>query len=70
MMEKQTGKKIKKLQIGNIERYKNQFLQFGQTTGIGTHFTNRIHGLAKKINCSMLEKAKCLLSNTRLDKSF
>jgi len=40
MMEKQTGRKIKKLQISNVERYKNQFLRFGQNTGIGTHFTD------------------------------
>ena len=33
-MEKQTGKKIKELQIGNVERYKNQFLWFGQNTGM------------------------------------
>jgi len=26
IMEKQTGKKIKELQIGNVERYKNQFV--------------------------------------------
>jgi len=26
MMEKQTSRKIKKLQISNIEKYKNQFL--------------------------------------------
>jgi len=26
MMEKQTGRKIKELQIGNVEKYKNQFL--------------------------------------------
>jgi len=26
MIEKQTGKKIKELQIGNVEKYKNQFL--------------------------------------------
>ena len=31
MMEKQTGRKIKKLQIGNVEKYKNQFLQLGRT---------------------------------------
>ena len=36
-MEKQTGRKIKELQISNVERYKNQFLQFGQNTGIGTY---------------------------------
>ena len=37
MMEKQTGKKIKELQTGNVEKYKNWFLQFGQNTIIGTH---------------------------------
>ena len=69
MMEKQTGRKIKELQIGNVEKY-NQFLQFGQNTGISTHFTNEIHGLAKEINRSLLEKVPFLLSNARLDKSF
>jgi len=56
MMEKQTTKKIKELQIGDVERYKNQFLQFGQNTGIDTHFTDRIHELVKEINHSLLEK--------------
>ena len=63
MMEKHTGRKIKELQIGNVEKFKNQFLQFGQNIGISTHFTNRIHGLAKKINHCLLEKVQCLLSN-------
>ena len=70
MMKKKTGRKIKELQIRNVKKYKNQFLQFDQNTGIGTHFTNGIHGLAKKINCSLLEKVRCMLSNVRLDKSF
>jgi len=69
-MEKQTSRNIKELHIGNIERDMNQFLRFSQNTGIGTHFTESIHGLAKKINCSLLEKIRCLLSNARLDKSF
>ena len=55
-MEKQTGKKIKELQIDKVEGDKNQFLQFGQNTSTDTHFTNRIYGLAKKINRSLLEK--------------
>ena len=29
IMERQTGRKIKELRIGNVEKYKNQFLQFG-----------------------------------------
>ena len=31
-MEKQTGRKTKELQIGNVERYNNQFLQ--ELTGL------------------------------------
>ena len=61
-MEKQTGRKIKELHIGNVERDMNQFLRFSQNTGIGTHFTEGINGLAKEINRSMLEKVRCLLS--------
>ena len=61
MMEKQTSRKIKELQIGNVERSR---------AGIGTHFTDGIHGSVKEINCSLLEKARCLLSNVQLDKSF
>jgi len=64
IMEKQTGRKIKELQIDNIEKYKNHFLQFDQNTGISTHFTNEIHELAKKINRFLMEKIRCLLSNT------
>jgi len=70
MMEKHTRKKIKGLQIVNVERYKNQFLQFGQNIGISTHFTNGIHKMAKEINCYLLKKARCLLSNAQLDNSF
>ena len=70
IMEKQTGMKIKEVQIGNVEKDMNHFLRFGQNTGIGTHFTEGIHGLAKEINRSLLEKVRLLLSNTRLDKSF
>ena len=69
-MENQTGRKIKELQIGNVKRDMNQFLRFGHNTGIGTHFTKGINGLAKKINRSFLEKVRYLLYNARLDKSF
>ena len=62
-IEKQTGRKIKELQIGNVEGDMNQFLRFGHNTGIGTHFTKGIHRLTKEINRSLLEKVRCLLSN-------
>ena len=69
-MEKQTGRNIRELRIGNVERNNNQFLRFGQNTGISTHFIDGIHGLAKEINRSLLEKVRCLLFNAQLDKSF
>ena len=49
-MEKQISRKIKKLQIGNVGKVMNQFLRFGQNTGIATHFTTGIHEVAKEVN--------------------
>ena len=69
-MEKQIGRKIKELQIGNVRRDMNQLLRFGQNTEIATHFIKGINELAKKVNCSLLEKVRWLLSNAGLDKSF
>ena len=48
----------------------DQFLQFGQNTGIGTHFTEGIHGLAKDVIRSLLEEVRRLLSNVGLDRLF
>ena len=63
MMEKKIGRKINELQISNVEKYKNRFLQFGQNTGISTHFTNGIYVVNKKINCSVLENVLCFLKS-------
>ena len=70
MMEKQTGRKIKVLQIDNVREYKDQFLRFSQNTGIDIHFTIEKHGMVKEMNRSILEKVRCLLSNAQLNKSF
>ena len=35
-MERQIGRKIKELKIGNVGKDMNQFLRFGQNTGIAT----------------------------------
>ena len=48
MMEKQTGRKIKKIQIGNVEKYKKQFLQFGQNIGIGLTLQMEYMGWLRK----------------------
>ena len=50
MIEKQTGRKIKVLHIDNIEKYKDQFVQFGQKNRIDIHFTIRKHRVAKEMN--------------------
>ena len=40
MIEKQTERKIKVVQIDSVGEYKDQFLRFDQNTDIGIHFTN------------------------------
>ena len=70
MMENQTGRKIKLLQIDSVGEYKNKFLRFVQNTGIGIYFKIEKHGVAKEMNHSLLEKVRCLLSNVLLDKTF
>ena len=47
-----------------------QFLQFGQNTGIVTHFTTGTDGLAKEVIRPLLEEVRRLLSNAGLDRSF
>jgi len=70
-MERQIGRKIKELKIGNVRKDMYQFLRFGQNTRIVTHFTTGTDGLAKEVICSILEEVRSLLlSNAGLDKSF
>jgi len=54
MMENQTGRKIKLLQIDSVGEYKNKFLRFVQNTGIGIYFKIEKHGVAKEMNHSLL----------------
>ena len=69
-MERQICSKIKELHIGNVGKDMYQFLQFGQNTGIVTHFTTGTDGLAKDVVRSLLEEVRRLLSNAGLDRSF
>ena len=69
-MERQIGRKIKELKIGNVGKDMYQFLRFGQNTGIVTHFTTGTDGLAKEVIRSLLEEVRRLLSNAGFDKSF
>ena len=65
MMEKQTCRKIKVLQIDNIREYKDQFLQFGQYNKRGIHFKICKHEVAKEMNHFYWRRysACCLMHN-------
>ena len=77
-MELQTGRKIKTLRFDNGWEYKSDpFLQLcrdGNDEGIELHFTVRETSqqnvVAERFNRTLLEKIRCLLSNSGLNKSF
>ncbi|KAH9706494.1 hypothetical protein KPL70_012223 [Citrus sinensis] len=75
LVETQTGRKIKVLRSDNGGEYTSDpFLQVCQNEGIKRHFTVRHtpqqNGVAKRMNRTLLEKVRCLLSNAGLDKKF
>ena len=75
MVETQTGRKVKRLRSDNGTEYKNDpFLQVCQDEGIVRHFTVRDtpqqNGVAERMNRTILEKVRCMLSNAGLGKEF
>ena len=75
MVENQTGRKIKVLRSDNGTEYRNdQFFYFCKEEGISRHFTVRDtpqqNGVAERMNRTMLEKVRCMLSNAGLGKQF
>ena len=75
MAETQTRKKIKHLITNNGGEFCNdQFLKLCQDEGIVHHFTIRDtpqqNGVAKRMNQTLLEKVRCMLSNAGLGKEF
>jgi len=74
-MEKNTGMKIKVLRSDNVGDYTNDlFLQLCRDEGIGRHFTVRKtpqqNRVAERMNKTLLEKVRCMLSNAGVLKSF
>ncbi|KAH9665312.1 hypothetical protein KPL70_020298 [Citrus sinensis] len=75
LVETQTGRKIKVLRSDNGGEYTSDpFLQVCQNEGIKRHFTVRHtpqqNGVAERMNRTLLEKVRCMLSNAGLDKKF
>ncbi|KAH9670812.1 Integrase catalytic domain-containing protein [Citrus sinensis] len=75
LVETQTDRKIKVLRSDNGGEYTSDpFLQLCQNEGIKRHFTVRHtpqqNGVAERMNRTLLEKVRCMLSNAGLDKKF
>ena len=75
LVEKQTGKQIKRLRTDNgLEFCSGEFNNFCKDQGIVRHLTVRDtpqqNGVAERMNRTLLEKARCMLSNAGLGKKF
>ncbi|KAG8498939.1 hypothetical protein CXB51_005359 [Gossypium anomalum] len=75
MIEKQTGKQIKYLHTDNgLEFCSDEFNRLCKSEGIVRHLTVRHtpqqNGVAERMNRTIMEKVRCMLSNSNLPKSF
>ncbi|GKA49252.1 retrovirus-related pol polyprotein from transposon TNT 1-94 [Tanacetum coccineum] len=75
IMETQTCRKIKHLRTDNGGEYKNDLCtKFCEDEGIVRHFTVKHtpqqNGVAERMNRTLLEKVRCMLSNAGLGKEF
>ena len=74
-MDYQTGKKIKRLQTDNgLEFYSSEFNKFCMNEGISRHHTvndtPQQNDVAERMNHTLLERARCMLSNAGLTRRF
>ena len=75
MIESQMDKKIKVFWTDNgIEFCNKEFNRFGEDIGIVKQrtikFTPQQNGVAKRMNMTLLEKVRCIMSGLGLGKSF
>ena len=75
MIEIQTGRKIKRLRSHNGGEYKSDpFFKVCQDEGIIRHFsvprTPQQNGVAERMNRTLVEKVRCMLSHSKLSKAF
>ena len=75
LIETQTGRKIKRLRSDNGGEYKSDpFLKVCQDEGIIRHFsvpgTPQQNGVAERMNRTLVEKVRCMLSHSGLSKTF
>ncbi|KAJ8641916.1 hypothetical protein MRB53_018610 [Persea americana] len=75
MVEKQTGRKVKKLKTGNGNEYRStEFENYCTDHNIVQHYTitetPQQNGVAKRMNRMILERARCMLFTVGLSKDF
>lgn len=74
-IENKTGKKIKYLRTDNGLEYLNEkFINLCKSSGISRHLTvvgtPQQNGLAERFNRTLLERVRCMLSNSNLPRVF
>jgi hypothetical protein len=75
MVENQTEKKVKKLRTDNgMEFYSHEFKSYCKSEGIVRHYTvpytPQQNGVAERMNWTIISKARCMLSNSGLNRRF
>ena len=75
MVENRTGRKLKTIRSVNGTEYtKGDFKEFCDQEGIVRHWTVKDtpqqNGVAEKLNRTLLEKARCMRSNSGLGKEW
>ena len=74
-METQTGRRVKTLRSDNGGEYTSDpFFEVCQDEGIKRHFTvcktPQQNGVAERMNHTLVEKVRCMLSHSELSKVF
>ena len=74
LVERETGKKLKCLRSDNGGEYRGLFEAYCRTHGIKLEKTPpktpQLNGVAERMNRTIVEKVRCMLSHANLPKSF
>lgn len=75
LMKNQTGKTIKEIRCDNGKEYLNKdFFKLAKVEGIylkpGPAYTHELNGVAERYNRTIMNRARCLLSEGKIDKKY
>lgn len=74
-MHNQTGKRVKEMRCDNGREYLNRdFYTFAKQEGIyikpGPAYTHQLNGVAERFNRTVMDRARCLMSEAKLNKCY